>query len=164
MEPAAVVEPFTKADVDYLVDAAKFIRFIPALPKPRGGVMPDKLRIQAKVFRKAEPNNPITGLVIVATVRTSPPGVPKPIPSSALEWFGKRIRGLNYEVWHDNPDGSVVRGWHEHVWYPQYRDSYVVAARPEPTRKDLLAVLKWGLVKWNIEVQEEQLEGPGWTN
>lgn len=154
----AAVEPFTKADVDYLIERAKFIRSIPALPRTK--VMPDKIQLQARVFRKTDPTSPIPGLVVMATVRTAPPGIPRPNPSSALEWFGRRIRGLNYEVWHDNPDGSLVRGWHEHLWSPQHRDLYVIPARPEPTRKGLLDILKWGLAKWNIEVKQQQLEVP----
>jgi len=31
------------------------------------------------------------------------------MPSSVLEFYGRRIRGLNYEMWHDNPDGSRVK-------------------------------------------------------
>lgn len=94
----------------------------------------------------------------MATARSSPPGIPKPNPSAALEWHGKRIRGLNYEVWHDNPDGTIVKGWHEHVWSPADQDSYVVPARPEPTRETLVDIFKWGLRKWNIEIRQEHLE------
>lgn len=98
----------------------------------------------------------------MAKVHISPSGLPRLNPSSALEWHGKRIRGLNKEIWHDNPDGSVVRGWHEHLWSPEEQDAYVVSARPKPTRIGLLDVFKWGLTKWNIEVLEKQLEEPLW--
>ena len=149
-------ERFTKAQVDYLVAATKFIRAVPVAPdyNPK---QPVHRTIQVEVFKKSAPNRPIRGLIVMARARPSPPGVPKPIPSSALEWYGKRIRGLNYELWHDNPDGSIVRGWHEHLWSPAEQDRYVVPARPEPTHKGLLDVFKWGLAKWNIEVLEEQL-------
>ena len=106
----------------------------------------------------ADSNNVIEGLVVIAKARHAPPGVPHPPPSCALEWYGRRIRGLNYELFHDNPDGSIVRGWHEHIWSPKELDAHVVQARPEPTRKTLLDVLRWGLKKWNIAVLEEQGE------
>jgi len=118
--------------------------------------------IQQPVFRKSEPNNPIKGLVVMAKVHISLPGLPRLIPSSALEWYGKRIRGLNKEIWHDNPDGTTVKGWHEHLWSPEEQDSYVVSARPKVTRTGLLDVFKWGLEKWNIDVLEKQLEELLW--
>jgi hypothetical protein len=149
------LERFTKADVDYLMAASGFIRSIPKVefldPIRKKG-----WRIQAEAFRKSEPNKPVRGLVVVAKAHQAPTGLPPPTPSAALEWYGRRIRGVNYELWHDNPDGSVVKGWHEHIWSPIDEDAYVVAAKPEPTRKALLDVLKWGLKKWNIDVQSEQ--------
>jgi hypothetical protein len=151
------LERFTKAEVEYLVAAPKFIRVVPAtrLYRPQSAAV---TIIHAAVFKKSEPNNPVPGLIVMAKAREAPPGIPKPTPSAAPEWYGKRVRGLNYELWHDNPDGSIVKGWHEHIWSPGDQDSYVVPARPEITRRALLDVLKWGLEKWNIEVLEKQLE------
>jgi hypothetical protein len=63
----------------------------------------------ADLFRRSEPHRPVKGLVVIAKARPSPPGIPKPMPSSVLEFYGRRIRGLNYEMWHDNPDGSRVK-------------------------------------------------------
>ncbi len=147
---------FTKADVDYLVAAPKFIKEIPRQqflnPRARTG-----WKIYAAVFSKAD-SQPIKGLIVIAKAHQAPTGLPRPTPSSALEWYGKRIRGLNYELWHDNPDGTLVRGWHEHIWSPQEGDHRVIAARPKPQRKNLLGILKWGLNRWNIEVMREQEE------
>jgi hypothetical protein len=111
-----------------------------------------------QIFDRASPNNPIRGLVVMAKAHQAPVGLRRPTPSSALEWFGLRIRGLNHEVRHDNPDGTSVRGWHEHLWSPQHEDALVVPAQPKITDRSLLGVLKWGLLKWNIEVQGEQYE------
>jgi hypothetical protein len=146
---------FDKAEVDYLVAAAKFIRFTPKITfidaKRQTG-----WRIQAEVFKKSEPGKPIKGLVVMAKANQAPAPLPHPKPSAALEWYGKRIRGLNHEQWHDNPDGSIVKGWHEHIWSPRYQDSYVVEARPIPTRFGLENLFQWGLEKWNIEVLRKQ--------
>lgn len=135
------------------MNALKFIR---AIPQPRR-IGDSRLEIQAAVFNKSEPNKPIMGLVVKAKVHKPPAGLPRPTPSAVLEWHGKRIRGLNYEVRHDNPDGSVVRGWHEHLWSPAEQDACVIPAHPEPQRKDLRGILQWGLKRWNIEVREEQV-------
>jgi hypothetical protein len=147
---------FTKADVDYLVAEPKFIKEIPRSqflnPSSRTG-----WKIYASVCSK-EDSRPIKGLIVIAKAHQAPIGLPRPTPSSALEWYGKRIRGLNYELWHDNPDGTLVKGWHEHIWSPEEDDDRVIAAHPKPQKKDLLGVLKWGLKRWNIEVRREQEE------
>ena len=152
-------ERSTKAEADYLVGAPKFIRAIPQIkPLGHGSAISRGWQIQVTdVFRKSEPHKAIKCLVVMAKARRAPPPLPHPTPSSALEWYGKRIRGLNYELWHDNPDGTTVRGWHEHVWSPREQDAHVVPTRPEPTRKQLLDILKWGLRKWNIDILEEQV-------
>jgi hypothetical protein len=148
-------KPSTTGEVDYLVGLPKVIKFIPK------AVRLDRenhkgWEINARVFDKAKIAKPIPGLVVKAKAHEAPSGLPHPPPSAALEWFGKRIRGINYELWHDNPDGSSVRGWHEHLWSPGEQDAHVVLARPEPTKKQLLDILKWGLSKWNIEILMEQ--------
>lgn len=149
-------DPFTKAEVDYLVAASKFIKEIPR-PQFMTPGMRTGSKIQVQVFRKSD-LKPIKGLVVMAKAHQAPAGLPPPTPSSVLEWYGRRIRGINYELWHDNPDGSSVRGWHEHIWSPKEHDAHVVKARPEPAKRDLLGILNWGLEKWNIEVLREQME------
>jgi hypothetical protein len=154
-------ERFTKGAADYLVSVPKFIRVIPAFPSS-GSPSSNVIIIESGVFKKSNPGTPIGGLVVMAKARQAPTGIPKPNPSSALMWYGKRIRGLNYELWHDNPDGSIVKGWHEHLWSPEDEDAYVISARPKPTRRGLLDIFKWSLKRWNIEVLEKQQEVPGW--
>ncbi len=111
-----------------------------------------------EIFYKSDRSKPIRALVVMAKAHQAPSPLPHPKPSSALMWYSKRIRGLNHEVRHDNPDGTSVRGWHEHLWSPKHEDALVIAARPEPTRRELKDILKWGLDKWNIEVEGEQRE------
>jgi hypothetical protein len=142
--------------VDYLVHAPKFIKEIPR-PQFLNATARTGLKIIVPVYSNAD-SRPIKGLVVIAKAHQAPPGLPRPTPSSALEWFGRRIRGLNYELRHDNPDGTLVAGWHEHVWSPAEEDHRVIAARPEPKRRDLLGILKWGLKRWNIEIRREQKE------
>ena len=34
----------------------------------------------------------------------------------SLNYCDKRIRGINYEERRENLDGSIIFGWHEHLW------------------------------------------------
>jgi hypothetical protein len=145
---------FTKDQVDYLVAEEKFIKDIP----PRATIG-NYLVITAPVYRKGQANLPIKSLSVEARVAMPVPGIPRALPSVALNWHGHRVRGLDRETWHDNPDGSQVFGWHEHLWLPEYDDAdSLVRAIPEPKNKDMLGLLKEGLRRWNITVLKEQIE------
>jgi hypothetical protein len=148
-------KPFRRGEVDYLVSIPKFVHAI-----PRESFLDTQLRtgwrIKIDIFLKADSSKPIKGLIVVAKAHQAPIGLPHPTPSVALEWYGRRIRGLNYELRHDNPDGSTVKGWHEHIWSPNEQDALVIQANPEPRDRSLRGVLNWGLDKWNIEVKQEQ--------
>jgi hypothetical protein len=100
---------------------------------------------------------PIKGLIVEASVAIPPPGIPPGIPSVALSYHGYRIRGIDRELRHDNPDGTMVEGWHKHLYSVDYGDSFVIATR-EPKRKDLRGVFKEGLDRWSISVRKQQLE------
>ncbi len=143
--------PFTKSEIDYLVKEAKYINEI---PPPQDRV--NDFRVQAQVYRVAD-KKPIKGLFVMATYDKPLPGMSGKIQvSAALDYKGLRIRGIDKELWHDNPDGSSVRGWHEHLWSPEYLDAYV-APFPEPRHKTIRALFEAGLKRWNIIVVREQL-------
>jgi hypothetical protein len=143
---------FNKSEVDYLVAEQKCIKDIPPLEREGNFFV-----IKASVYRKGEPLVLIPSLEVMVRVPTAVPGVPVGVPGAALRWFGHRIRGLDREGRHDNPDGSTVYGWHEHLWSPEFEDSLVRQAR-EPKHKNLNGVLKEGLALWNIKIIKEQLE------
>jgi hypothetical protein len=145
---------FTEAEVEYLVKAKKYIFAIPEIEQEEGG----SSVMQAEVRRKDDPNWQKGGLLISARVKKALPGLPRGSPSCSLRWYGRRIRGVNYEVWHDNPDSSSVRGWHEHIWNGEDRDARVIQASPAIAKPDLRNIFRWGLSKWNIEITEEQKE------
>jgi hypothetical protein len=145
--------PFTRAAVDHLVSEAKIIKFLPPI-KIEG----DYFMMRATVYMKSEPSAYVHGGLIVSSRLIRPvPGIPRQIPSCALEWHGYRIRGIDREILHDNPDGSSVRGWHEHLWSPESADALVISTR-EPRQRDLRGLFKAGLKRWNIDVLHEQLE------
>ena len=145
---------FSKSDVDFLVKEPKFIRFV-----PRQNASGNVIQIQAAVFKNSERSTAIKGLFVKATVDKSLSGISKrPRPSCCLDYKGQRIRGIDFEQWHDNPDGTRILGWHEHLWSVEWGDSLVIGI-PEPRQKHLRAILKCGLERWNIAVllQQEEL-------
>jgi hypothetical protein len=144
---------FTEAEVEYLVKARKFIAAIPDVDKEE-----NQFAMSARVYKKDDPTWQIGGLLVRARVAVPLPGLPRQIPSCALQWHGIRIRCVNFEMRHTNPDGSIVTGWHEHIWNDEDEADRVISASPEITKPDLKAIFRWGLRKWNIEVKEEQLE------
>lgn len=146
----------TEAEADYVVKERKYIK---TMPEIREG--DNEFRIKADVFRTSVPGRP-TGLVLMARAKKSPPGIPRPFPSAALELNGHfRIRGLNYAIRHDCPSGPIVDGWHEHIWTNLYEDHVVIKAKPKPRDIGIRGMFDWGLKKWNIAVGEPRGKGHG---
>lgn len=145
--------PFTKVDVDHLVGASKFIKIIP--PEEEKSTC---YQMQARVYLAGQ-TQPEKGLIVMATAKKHLKGIGRPRPSSALVSHGIRIRGLDYEILHDNPDGSpTVRGWHEHLWSPEYKDDVVRNPGVIPSQLTLRGLFLWGLRRWNISVKNKQEE------
>ena len=142
---------FTKAQVDYLIAEDKYVKDIPPITTDGNYKV-----IVAIVCRKGD-KNPGKSLVVNARVSIPVPGIPAQLPGVALYWNGHRIRGIDREPWHDNPDGSKVLGWHEHLWSPEYEDS-LVRSISEPKHKDMQGILKEALKRWNIKILKEQMD------
>jgi hypothetical protein len=51
----------------------------------------------AEIFSVNDSRAPIKGLVVMARVRRSLPGLPRNLPGASLSLFGERIRGIDYE-------------------------------------------------------------------
>jgi hypothetical protein len=143
----------TQAEADYLVDEKKYIK---AMPEVIDGAREFKMQAQVYSVATGRP----TGLVLMATAKKSPPGLPRPYPSAALELRGHfRIRGINYAIRHDCPTGPIVRGWHEHIWTDEYEDYVIRPARPKPKDTSMRGLFNWGLAKWKISVGEPKKRG-----
>lgn len=144
----------TQAEADYLVKEKKYIKTIPQVVEGER-----EFRIKANVFLSSSPGRQ-TGLVVMATAKKSPPGIPRPWPSAAFELGGHfRIRGLNYAIRHDCPSGPIVDGWHEHIWTNRYEDQVVIKAKPTPKDTTIRGMFEWGLKKWRIKVGEPLSKG-----
>lgn len=61
----------TQAEVDYFIRESKYIQTLPEVAEGER-----EYRVRAQVFRAANPGRP-TGMVIMATAKRSPPGVPR---------------------------------------------------------------------------------------
>ncbi len=108
------------------------------------------------VYKMGDRSRAIPGLVVMAKA-SSPGRSPRPIPKQHGPHVVRETNTrTNHEVRHDNPDGTIVRGWHEHMWSPNEADARVIQALPEPKNKTLRGLLKWGLEKWKIEVERKQ--------
>ncbi len=143
----------TQAEADALVGQRKYIK---AIPVARHNAREEQMLAQVFSVATRQPN----GLLMIATAKKSPTGVPTPPRSAALAMNGRfRIRGINYSVWHDCPSGPIVYGWHEHVWTNQYQDRVVVPARPKPDDTTMRGLFQWGLEKWNIAIGEPSPPG-----
>ncbi len=143
----------TNAEIDYILKAAKFIFAVPNFEEQDGWII-----LRARVYKKDEPNWSAGSLSIHARVAKRPPGLPSQLPSCCLQWHGIRIRCVDREARHDNPDGTYVKGWHEHIWDDRNQDDRVIAAHPIVSHPSLRGIFQWGLDKWKIEVREKQLE------
>ena len=138
----------TQDEADALVRARKYVKEI---ARVSDGTRAYHMvaRVYALVTRQP------TRLLMMASAKKAPSGIPKPTPSAALELAGRfRIRGINYSIQHDCPSGPVVRGWHEHIWTNQYEDRVVIVARPAPRDQTMQGLFRWGLKKWNIAIGE----------
>src|SRR5690242_7125801 len=124
---------FTEAEVDYLIRAKKYIFAIPDIKEEDGGWF----AMRAEVRKKDDESWQRGGLMIYARVKKAISNVPRGLPSCVIQWHGYRIRGVDYEVRHDNPDGQPVRGWHEHIWNDEDEDSRVIPASPAVKKPDL---------------------------
>src|ERR1700733_9268357 len=109
--------PFTKAEVESLVRGQKCITGI-----PKAAQRDNYWIIEAPVYSTSDLLRPIPSLVVSARVINPISGLPRNLPSVALVWKGHRIRGIDRNVRHDNPDGSTVDGWHEHQWSEEWAD------------------------------------------
>jgi len=127
---------FSKSHVDKLVKCPKFITSRPIFNSPSSIV---SVKIDTN---KCQIN--LKGEIHLKYIKGVGP---------SLEYCGIRIRGINYEMVHKNPDGSEIYGWHEHIWKEEFQDHFVIPVPQLPNRKCISDenLLDFCLKKWNIE-------------
>ena len=148
-------EPITRYGVDELVRARKLVSRVKqnTLQSSRSQ---DERAIRFDVRRADSPAIDLS-LELYARIPTAPPpGIPRTeLPSASLRWKGARIRGIDYKVKHPVLENGLIvdyiRGWHEHYWSEDQKDSAIRIVTPPLKNQDLQALLAWCFAKWNVE-------------
>jgi hypothetical protein len=80
-------------------------------------------------------------------------------PGISLKWKGTRIRGVNWNIRHDNLlNGEVIApiyGWHEKQYTEIDEDKHLVDINDEVKNADLRSIIQFCCDRWNIESPEE---------
>jgi hypothetical protein len=149
---------FTEADVRYLLRAKKFIH----------SVIKDTMESQEAalleiIYRIARVDNPSDEIKLrLSARRPKPPAetLPRLRPSVALQWHGKRIRGIDRKVVHPVIKNGLivgrVRGWHEHRWTSTDEDNSVIDVNEvmKNVQEDFRSILRFCMERWRIEIKE----------
>ena len=101
-----------------------------------------------------------TNLLFHARQETALTGVTVPRrPGISLKWKGTRIRGVNWNIRHDNLlNGEVIApiyGWHEKQYTEIDEDKHLVDINDEVKNADLRSIIQFCCDRWNIESPEE---------
>ncbi|MGI5816645.1 MAG: hypothetical protein ACOX9R_00965 [Armatimonadota bacterium] len=103
----------TKAEADALVALPKFMK-----RKPRERVINATRRLKSDYIYDSAGRQ----IGITIDVHISEPRNPGDTVSAALIWRGCPIRRIDWKVVEQFPDGTVVEGWHEHLWDEECED------------------------------------------
>ena len=145
--------PFTSApsqrDADAIVALPKYI---PRMPRVR--LINRDLRLELRrIYDSA--GNQLPGLVVDA--HAPPPGTHRgETPRVSLTWRGVSIRCIDWEVRHEFADGSVVEGWHEHLWDDRHERNVGCPFDPPGISCDLESVFICACQHWNITIMSRQ--------
>lgn len=84
----------------------------------------------------------------------------RPLPGASLLWKGIRIRGVNWNVFHDNMHNGVkiapIRKWHEKLFTDIDQDKYIIDINDDIKNTDFWAIVKFCCDRWNIEFPDER--------
>jgi hypothetical protein len=85
---------------------------------------------------------------------------PRPRPGISLKLHGERIRGINWNVRHDDILNGVevgfVRNWHEKIWTNTDADKHIVDINGDVKNTDLFSMIRFAFDRWNIEDPKNQ--------
>ena len=144
----------SRRDATALVSLPKYIK-----------KMPRQRNIQGRLRRKTnyiyDSAGSLTGLTIDAHAPEDTERHGETI-QIALIWRNEPIRHIDWEIRRKFADGTVVEGWHEHLWDDRYRDKigrpFTV---PIGCADDLESMLIHACQYWNINIisrQDRRLE------
>jgi hypothetical protein len=149
---------FTEYEAEELVAAKKYAIAHPLRNTLFRSDQKSNLREMVVSLRRKDMQFSDLVLVFGASVRTvSISGVKSGLrPSALLQWHGKRIRAIEYNIVHDVienrvPTGKQIKGWHEHFWTDSDEDARIREPEPPIRNSDIFSILRWCSDRWNIE-------------
>ena len=105
----------SKSDADALVALPKYIKRMPPVRERTGS---RRIKTRSVYDSSGRP----TGLMVDAHVSMPRQrGRHGEVPQVSLVWRNVSIRCIDWEVRHTFADGTVVVGWHEHLWDDTHR-------------------------------------------
>lgn len=135
----------TRAEADAIVAMPKYITRL-----PRARTIGGAARLKTdKIYL---PNGALSGLSIDIHTSTGKTARGR-TPRGVLIYRGCPIRGVDWEVRHEFADGTVVEGWHEHLWDDRHgRQVGVAFAPPWAMDNDLETLFERVCQHWHIQV------------
>ena len=139
----------SRRDADALVDLPKYIRRM-----PRKRFLNGRWRIKTDYIYDSAGER--TGLEVDAHAPADETRHGETI-QVALVWRGESIRCIDWELVREFADGTVVEGWHEHLWDDEHgRDIGRKIDPPMHDRDDLEKMFLYACQHWNITILTRQ--------
>ena len=135
----------SQRDADALVSLPKYIKRM-----PRKRCLNRRWRIKTDYIYNSAGDR--TGLVVDAHAPADESRHGETI-QVALVWRGEAIRCIDWELCREFADGTVVKGWHEHLWDDEHgRDIGRKIDPPMEYRDDLEKMFIYACDRWNISI------------
>jgi hypothetical protein len=160
----------TRAYVEEIITRPKFVyreisnntRVSRADKRSKDYVAPEEKRIYYEIRFKDMREKP-ADLRFFARLEQGLSGVrPLPKPGMSLWLLNSRIRGINWNMRHENMLNGVkiapVREWHEKLWTDIDEDKYIVDINDEVRNTDLRSMIRFACERWNIDIEEKQIQ------
>lgn len=141
----------SKRDAEALVALPKYIRRMPRTRLRHGSQ-------RLKTDKVYDSSGRATGLTVDAHV-SFPQGRGRhgETPQVSLVWRRESIRCIDWERRRPFADGTVVEGWHEHLWDDTHgRDVGTRFSPPLARAADLEEMFVCACQHWNIEIRTRQ--------
>ena len=146
MRVRPLTEGPSKAEVDGLIAVPKLLLRLP-LPRLKNGCL------RMRTDRIYWSNGQQTGLLVDAHVPAKTPRRGT-TPQVALVWRNENVRCIDWKLRRPFADGTVVEGWHEHLWDEQNgRELGVPFPAPVYGSDDLEVMFVVACQHWGIHIR-----------
>lgn len=83
--------------------------------------------------------------------------IPSPLPRFCYSLDNQRIRGIDWHFFRPGGDGSVVKGWHEHVFTDKHQDNFIVPSSFDHLHIPQSKHIDFVLSRWKIDISQYKL-------